>query len=252
MTNSQEKVIFCPTIQHTGTWFVLRFLEKLGYQIVLPQKALHSDWVLEREVPVVLHAHIVPFYYKPTPFFKGTFVSYGRDPLEQFVVRKDQLSVSDIKLLCHLYKTIIPIRDPLAAILTREVRGPEIRHFFIVDAYREMIQGLSMCPNVKFFPIDLDYTFKERKSLLEKTVQHCSLEVEQYIHVINDTAKSWQKENPTPENRFHEPYEAGDIDTIRQWLGPKWAEVQYLKNMRSIIYPFLSRLGYGKKKKLIW
>ena len=52
--------------------------------------------------------------------------------------------------------------------------------------------------------------------------------------------------------QFHGPYNRGDIDSIREWLGDKWQEVVYLKNMGGILVPWLSKLGYNKYRTLIW
>lgn len=247
------KIIFCPTAPQSGTWFALRFFERLGCRIehvgeIISRK---EDRCVKQEWPVILHAHIFPFYYNPSPY-KEAWPSFGGDPVQEYIVRKNKIAMGAIKLLCSMHKTVIPIRDPLASLLTREARAPNLRHFYIVDAFVEIARELANHPNVKFLPVDLDLNFNERKSLLEGVVSHCDLDVEQFAEVIHDVATYWKRENVTPNNRFHKPYKKGDLDTIQKWLGQKWAEVVHLKNFGGVLIPFLSNLGYNKKKTLIW
>ena len=246
-------IIFCPSAPQSGTWFVLRLFEKFGYRIehageIIDRK---ENRIVDLSSPVILGTHIFPFYYNPDPY-KESWPSFGGDAVQEYIVRRNKVSIGDIKLLCSMYKTVIPVRDPLASILTREMRAPNLRHFYIVDAYVEMARTLAGHPNVKFLPVDLDLTFDERRKLLEDVAIHCGIDIAQYDEVIGDIATHWKKENITPNNRFHEPYEKGDINTIKEWLGQKWAEVVHLKNMGGILVPFLSELGYNQKKTLLW
>ncbi|MCK4822899.1 hypothetical protein KA005_44465, partial [bacterium] len=245
---NKMKIIFCPTVPQSGTWFVLRLFERLGCKIMDSTRVKKEG--VQSELSI-LHTHIFPFYYNPAPY-KESWPSFGGDPIQEYIVRKNKLSIGCIKLLSSMYKTIIPIRDPLASLLTREARAPNLRHFYIVDGYVEIARELANYPNVKFFPIDLNLSFDERKKLLVDVVTHCGFDAVQYDVLLGDIATHWKKENVTPNNRFHEPYEKGDLDTIQKWLGPKWAEVVHLKNMGGILIPFLSALGYNEKKTLIW
>lgn len=247
------KAIFCPTMPQSGTWFVLRLFERFGYKIEHTGEIQSriEDRILNQDVPIILHTHVFPFYYNPEPY-KESWPSFGGDPIQEYIVRKNKLSMGGIKLLCSMFKTVIPIRDPLACLLTREARAPNLRHFYIVDGFVEIIRELADHPNVVFFPVDLDLTFDERKKLLVDVVSHCGIDPVSVDTILGDVATHWKKENVTPNNRFHEPYAAGDIGKIREWLGPKWAEVAHLKNMGGILTPFLSNLGYNEKKTLIW
>ena len=246
-------IIFCPSVPQSGTWFTLRLFEKFGYRIE------HTGEIMDRKenrtidlsLPIILGTHIFPFYYNPDPY-KECWPSFGGDPIQEYIVRKNKMSIGCIKLLASMYKTVIPIRDPLASLLTREARAPNLRNFYIVDAYVEVARELADHPNVKFLPVDLDLTFDERRKLLEEVVIHCGIDIQQYDEQIGDVATHWKKENITPNNRFHEPYENGDINTIKEWLGQKWAEVVHLKNMGGILVPFLSKLGYNERKTLLW
>ena len=255
--------IFVPTIPQSGTWFILKFLEKCGLKLE------HVGEILRRTdnrtldlkgVPTVLSTHIFPFYYQGNPY-KEAWPTYGGDPIQDYVVRKYCISLGAIELLASIYKTVIPIRDPLACLLTREVRAGQLRHFYIIDGFIEVAERFMNHPNVKFFPIDLYGSDSEPKTLEEEVIkkkslisllEHCEIDVESNKTIINDTAKCWKRENETPNNRYKAPYEAGDIEKIKKMLGSKWAEVEYLKNHASRILPLLTSLGYTTIKPLLW
>ena len=245
-----DDLIFTPSVPQSGTWFTLRFFERLGYQIAHTGQIMQGDSIPEGKV--VLNTHIFPFYFQPEEY-KQYWPSYGGDRIQEYVVRKDKMCIGSIKLLASLYKTVIPVRDPLASILTREARAPQLRHFCVVDGYVELVRELAGNKNVMFLPVDLNMNEFERKHLLTKIAKHCGIELNQKNRKeIAMTAYHWQKQNITPNNRFHKPYDKGDIEQIKEWLGEKWAEVVYLKNMGGLLIPFLSKLGYNQYRTLIW
>ena len=57
-----------------------------------------------------------------------------------------------------------------------------------------------------------------------------------------------KRENTAP-NRFREYYEAGDINKVKELLGTKLGELEYLQHHGGTIWPFLSSIGYKEK---IW
>jgi hypothetical protein len=206
--------------------------------------------------PIILNTHIHTQYFQPHDY-KYAWPSFGRDPIMARIVRKNQMGLWGIKLLANMHTTVIPVRDPLAMLLTRETRAPNLRHFHLVDAWVDVVRELGDHPNVFFFPVDLDYTedtkFDERKKLLMSVCSHCEIDPVAVDAILGDFATHWKRVNPSPGNRFREPYEAGDIDKLQEMLGEKWAEVVHLKNMGSYLAPFLGELGYdGRKKTLIW
>lgn len=234
-----RNVIFVPTIPHTGTWFVLRFLERFVPNIV---EAKNTGGRITE--PTILHTHFpvinyLDIHYKPN----YPYIRTEKNP--------KSLTYDAIELMISLFKTVIPIRDPLAAILTREARHPELRHFFIVDGFIEASRYLGH-PNVMFFPIDLYEDWKDRKKLLIKLARHCRFDVTQLWDYYEQMAKDWNPENDTPNNRFKILYESKDIGGIEFLLGPKTAEIEYLKNQAATILPFLAKLGYTKGDLDLW
>ena len=161
-------------------------------------------------------------------------------------------TIEEILNLCNFFKVIIPIRDPLAAILTREARHPQLPHFFIVDGFVALATEFVQHPNVMFLPIDLHTEEEKRIELLNKVAAHVGVDCEANKNVIEVYAQNWEPANTTPNNRFKKLYEKGDADKLRILLGSKWGAVSYLQNMASIILPFLANLGYTKSKLNLW
>lgn len=246
-------LIFCPSPPQSGTWFTLRFFERLGFKIEHTGLVTRERKRLDMGVDTILHVHIFPFYYQSCAY-KESWPSFGGDPVEAHVVRKDKLSIYAIQLLASMYPTVIPIRDPLASLLTRENRAPNLRHFYIVDAYVEVARRLAGLPNVFILPVDVPISYEERRDLLERMVAHCGIDVgESRINQeIKETAEKWAKENVTPNNIFEEMYRSGDIEGIKARLAEKWAEVKHLKNMSGFLSNFLGEHGYNRSKPLIW
>ncbi len=223
------KRIFVPSITHTGTWFVLRFLQHFISNLV---EGKDFD---ERKFDVPEDC-IVHFHYPITD--KRDF--------------SKAIGITGAKILASLFPTVIPIRDPLAALLSRETRQPQLRHFYIIHGYIHMQRTLFEHPNVIFLPIDLYETAEERFALLERVLKHCGIDSTPHTELLLGIAKEWKVENANPQNRFKTMYAEKDIDQISFLLGPKTAEVEFLKNQREIIFTqFLQKLGY-KKENLLW
>jgi hypothetical protein len=242
-------MIFVPTLPQSGTWFVLKLLEKCGFKLEFTGDIVDNKKIIEDKEKVALSTHIFPFYYQASPF-KEVFPHYGGHPTTDYVVRKLHMGMAGIELLTRLHKTIIPVRDPLACLLTREARAPQLRHFYIVDGFLEVIKRYENHPNVIFFPVDMYGDFQSRRDLIIRTLDHVGIKTIGNEKIICDTAKEWKKEN-TAENRFRIPYAHGAIDQLKDMLKEKWAEVEYLKIHGGTIKPFLKRLGYDTGS-LIW
>lgn len=231
-----NRIIFVPSIQHTGTWFTIKFLEKFGFEAKEAHKVLINRKRLTN--PTVIHSHF--------PILRDFDMNMDMDRWSrwQLTLKDRSLGLRAIELMVNIHPAVIPIRDPFAAILTREARHPNLRHFFIVDNFIELAQIFHKHPGVIFLPIDLPWTIKQREEHLKKIARHCGLD-ENAPH-IKQTAAEWVPENITPKNRFKDLYNSGDLDQLQLLLGPKWAEVCYLRNVASILFPFLSDLGYTR------
>lgn len=221
--------VFVTSIQHTGTWFVLNFLKRFMPNIVHTFQVIDNYQIIEKGS--IIHCHFSGI--NTADFNKG-------------------LSLGGIVALASLFKTVVPVRDPLAAILTRESRHPEQRHFYIPEGFVHLSQTLQHHPNVKFLPIDLKMTQEQRYVLLKEVLEHVGIDPIPAHDILMEISTEWNKENPTPGNRFVSLYEARDMDQITFLLGPKQAEVEYLKNSHVLIFTqFLEKLGY-KREDLLW
>ncbi|MCP4475390.1 MAG: hypothetical protein GY821_12660 [Gammaproteobacteria bacterium] len=241
-----KDIIFVPSVQHTGTWFVLRLLEKFGYEIKTTKDILDGK-VIESGKKTVIHTHF--------PITNNLNKIVPNDPFELRTYNSDApLCINSIVMLSNMFKTVVPIRDPLAAMLTREARHPELRHFFIVDGFVQMANYLSDNSNTMFFPVDLlAHKEKNRRDMVLKTLKHCGIEIDEEAEgKIDEVVYHWKAENDTPNNRFKELYKEKDIFTIDYLLGAKIAEVEYLKNKAAIIHPFLFEIGYTKGDLDLW
>ena len=224
-----KDIIFVPTIQHTGTWFLLKFLNKFVPHIRQVEQ-MNSSF-LKIEWPTILHTHF-PFNFWGAPVGE----------------RDKTLSIEAITLLSNIFKTVIPIRDPLAAILTRECRHPNLDHFYIVDNFIALAQ-MEESTNIKFFPIDIGNS-ESRMQLLLDTAKHCSLTPEKVD--LDKIAGDWIPENITPNNKFTQLYRRTDMKEINYLLGSTTKVVDHLKNNASIILPFMEKIGYMKGDLDLW
>lgn len=248
MTIDHRSTVFAPTVPHTGTWFLLRLLERVGFNIVVTSDMLRECRKVAVEAPAVLHAHIIPFRRDDHAMER----EIQSITIREYVMKDEWLSPPGMSVLASSMKTVISMRDPVAAILTSEARAPEMRHFHLVDAFVEVVRRFHRHPNVKFLPIDL-YTDRERRyALLCEVVAHCGVDPDEHAELLNAMALKWQLENHTPNNRFKEAYEAGDVGVLKMKLGVKWAEMEYLFNMGGIIMPFLGDLGYERGQLKAW
>ena len=254
-----KDIVFIPTVQHTGTWFVLEFLKHFIPEIkeltfLLEKRAKDGtadiNYVhtyldpLDKPTLVQIHLPIIRYLnfdvnYPQSSFERKWYSNLGT---------MRSVSIQTILMVCNFFKTVIPIRNPMAAILSRETRHPQLRHFFIVDGFVTFAKEFKQHPNVKFLPIDMTDDVGIRRKLLSDVLVHCGIDATPHGALLDELAEKWEPKNATPGNKFKEPYEAGDMKRLEFMLGPKWAEITYLKNMSAIIMPFLHELGYTRER----
>ena len=240
-----NNIVFVPSVQHTGTWFTIKFLQHFFTQRV----ELTSKYELPISKRTVAHIHF-PIIQQDAGFdiMGGKLYKEWKSSFETI----QSISISTILLFCNFFKTVIPVRDPMAAILSREARHPEFRHFYIIDNFISLATEFVNHPNIMFLPIDSVETAAEREILLEKVLEHVGVDVEPNKESLKSIAEAWLPENITPNNRFKRVYEENDVEAAKNMLGQKWAEVEYLKNMAGVIMPFLANLGYKREQLRLW
>jgi molybdopterin-guanine dinucleotide biosynthesis protein A len=237
-------IVFVPSIQHTGTWFTIRFLQNFYPTAVEADKVWKNQSLPDGRC--VLHSHF--------PIVRQPEIQIDMDwwSRRQMVLKDKFLDLRTIELLASMFKTVIPVRDPLAAILTRETREPHLRHFYIVDGFVDLAQRFWGHPNIFFLPVDLPWSKQKRTEELIKLLEHLEIPVKENMEMLQQFSAEWKPQNVTPGNKLKQLYQNGDIEQIRYLLGPKVAELKYLSNMAAIIHPFLVDLGYTKGDIALW
>lgn len=209
------------TVQHTGTWFLIHILE----QITGKKISLFKDVLYNREPFDLLHTHI-------TTTDAGL---HDKDILKH--VRPWLLDA-----LVMLYPTVIPIRDPLASLITRENRHPELNHEYIVHSF-EYVAQLDKS-NVFLFPIDLHEGYIERRKLLNELAKFLNVPAD--TQTIKTIALNWKvKNSAVDESGLKKQYRKGYYKSIRRKLN----SCCKLLESKPEIAEFLHHLGYGK---FIW
>jgi hypothetical protein len=255
-------IVFVPSIQHTGTWFLLgilqNFFEKtkeLTFLLENNEKQESEDCFYRHQYQAPLDKRTIAHIHLPIVRHLNFDVNFPEGEFQNRWFRNlgtlRSVPVDTIKTLCNFFKVVIPIRDPMAAILTREARHPQFRHFYIVDGFVVLATELIKHPNVMFFPVDLYDNVQDRKGLLVRLLVHLGIDITGKEELLDTIAREWSVKNITPGNKFKALYKKGDLNSLMSMLGPKQAEVEYLQNMSSIIMPFMAGLGYTREK-LVW
>jgi hypothetical protein len=213
--------VLLPTIQHTGTWFLLDILQKAGFTTV----PYNPEWtdkntVLYMHYPLSVGNGILPQE-------EHKFCSLGA--IEWIYSKFDN---------CLM---IVPIRDILAALITRQVRHPDQPHKYIIDGFISFAQDFDGF-NPFYFSIDLFENYKTRVDLLSSLESATGKDLE----YKNSIAREWQPKNTSGNSWLKEAYYQEDIEKIKQTIPVEW---EYLMKSREILQPFFEKLGY---KDLLW
>ena len=108
--NIRDKVIFVNTVQHTGTWFVIDFLRAHSkFSDIVEWRNVRHLSLKDNDKKVILHKHLPDPIEKDSGFFN----------------------------LClpELFKTVVPLRDPLRAVITKYRRHPEYDFEEIISGF---------------------------------------------------------------------------------------------------------------------
>ena len=235
-------IIYIPTIQASGTWFILNLLtahDKVGRALLFGHwsdsiiKEVNAGGSLENDNIVALQNH------------------YGEDP-KISALMENIFAISD-----HI---VTPIRNPLRAILTAYIKQgplrknwahPYIRHDIthMVNGYIELTELIKK-HNIFIVPVDL-YLGKsrvERYFLLRDLFDFVQLP---YNHYMKKLANTWQKSN-TVGNREESVrllFDTKNVEGIKQII-PKGYDL--LIQSKDILKPFFESHGYSKEDLWYW
>jgi hypothetical protein len=222
--------ILVKTIQHTGTWFTVDFLRS------------HPDVDGFVEIDV-LPAMMVG---------RGT----GRDVFPAMSIGKRhtvfkshfpaQMS-GDVLLTIASLRTIVPLRDPLLSVMTRNHRHPEIVRNDLIDVWESSARVLSPIERdlpIYYAAVDLADSEAARRDLLSGVCRHAELACEPHAR---QWAARWPLDiNSTGHYPMKDAYRQRDVKFLKRALGREWFK---LKEIEQTVRPWLEAKGY---KDLMW
>ncbi len=207
----EKEVSVVPSLNHTGTWFLIDFL--LGHPAVegrleLPD-ALARNGLVQSSV---LHFH----------------VGGAPDLWEAY------------SALIATGRAIVPLRDPMRSLCTRQARHPFLDHRYIVEGF---VRVANDHDRVTFFPVDCDPII--RADVLRRTLSAMDLDAaDDYVEFW---ARTWKPRNSIGhETAPIQWYGDGAWEPLRAVLKE---EIELLLDSRDVLVPFLKEQGY---KELPW
>ncbi len=207
---ARKNAVVVPSVNHTGTWFVLGFLSEhpafggaVQIQDVLARSALSEG-------------EVVHFHVGGVPTLWGAY-----------------------DVLLGTGRMVIPLRDPMACLCTRQARHPFLDHSYIVNGFVHIAQNHA---GATCMPVDVEAPY--RKAVLERVLHALGVTDQGYV----DFWASWWKPRNSIGFDTHEKvlYKEGAWDKLRARMNP---EVDRLLEARPILVPFLREQGY---KELSW
>jgi len=218
------------TIPNTGTWFITELLK------------LHPD------IRHIIEYNAGFFGIGRMEITRSLFSYDPEMDYSKALYRRHIFGNSthgEIDLICMGHKTIIPMRDPLASLISRKHRNPLEPMYEHIDAF--VYAATSPHINNSFImPIDTD-NFKSS----DRNRFFVALDMFKFVGLDIPTGlNQWARDN-APKNAMgayeqKKAYDNGDLSTATtQCRG----ELEYLKSKENILRPWLNRLGYGQ---LMW
>ncbi len=204
-----KDAIVVPSVNHTGTWFVLDFL------------AGHPGTGDVVELPSVLARNSL------TPGSIVHFHVAGCPPLwDAYDGLRERM--------------VIPLRDPLACLCTRQARHPFLDHRYIIDGFLRIAMDHE---GAQFFPVDCDPII--RWDVLRRILAHAGLDHDD--EYVEFWARTWKPRNSIGYDTAEKGWYRDDAwDALRESIGP---EFDLLLESRPTLIPFLEEQGY---KELPW
>jgi FkbM family methyltransferase len=204
---------------HTGTWFILNFLQQHSqFGKLIVEQDLYRECKADNGFTIYQHHHL-PHRKWPYP---SPAIGDNVPPLGPI---------------------IIPVRDPMKAALSMSTRLGNM-------PVNGMVDGFCFLANLKknksfngwfkymFVPIDTDMPHKERYFMLCDVLKHCGLPMEPYV---SEYARQWKPQNKLPNHPHKKAYVQGRLSEAISGI-PEY--YRYLKKNENKIKPFLKQLGY--------
>ena len=271
MSSGGRKHVFVYSVQHTGTWFLIRILRS-AYQKNESRQC--GDGWFRRHTDRDINTDNI--YFADKPINKQFLIKYG----ERYMEDKN---LKGIKLLIahghhhrpggKIFKSLakykpgmhicVPIRDPLLSVhskLWREYRSwdemlnweDEQDRIARTEQFADALLDLLKIPqnHIFLFPIDLSYTEEQKNQIGKKMCIFCDIP---FNDGVKEYIKNWKPQNETYSKSdkndifdiIKEAYRNNDTEQLYKYLN---VEMDYLKTRTDLIEK-LKEVGY---KNLIW
>ena len=213
------------SVPHTGTHFLKAFLEPFHNNTVETPQLRKNEAKFSRR-------------YDDGP--RGLNPTTSNLVWGHFTPR----NMNQIESISQWFTTIIPLRDPLAALVTREHRHPEKTHEHILDAFNLMIDFHAQNDGAFAVPVDLLHNEPSRASWLRMVLSNAGLSSHQLaVEMTGKWAAAWPKSQHNSRGRYEQKkvYERGAMDQLVGIQG----EIEVLQEMENKFRPFLEARGYA-------
>jgi len=225
-----RKIIFVPTVQSTGTWFVLNFFkEHPNVEFVYAKDAWDKAHLHKEDgITCVYQIHF----------------GISEGAAHESFVQKEELLLKWFENADHI---VVPVRDPMRSLLTAYVRGPQLNRTHIVNGFVQLAEFVEKY-NIFIVPVDLYAAkdFSQRQKILSSLLNFVGLPKTPYVE---EWAQQWPIHN-TIGDRFAEEirkmYDEKDLETISKTI-PR--EFNLLMKNEAKLKPFLQKQGYSN---LFW
>lgn len=242
LLSRMASIIYVPTIQSSGTWFILDLLtahDKVGRVILHAHwrdpkiKEANAERLLENDSIVALQNH------------------FGEN-IAMSALMENIFAISD-----HI---VTPIRNPLRAILTTYIKqGPTRKNWVhpyirlditnMINGYIELTELIKK-HNIFIVPVDvyLGKSKLERYFLLRDLFDFVQLPYNQYM---KELANTWRKSNTVgnTEESVRLLFDTKNVEGIKQII-PKGYDL--LIQSKDVLKPFFESQGYSKEDLWYW
>jgi len=229
------KIAFIASAPHTGTWFLIEFLRSL------PEVSNFVELPVLRKSKTCVRREVSPGAWEMGLVGQGINLVHSHFQEEDMAL---------IRMMGLSNPTIIPIRDPLASILTRHNRYPKQRHTHMIGHWERMAGSFIKFKDefqATFVPVDLGAN--------DSAVREASLGAA-YSAIVDHGDFRWEpirafmERDPWPNSRgdydLKRAYQDRDRDFLRNQIPMEWVE---LLRIKPTIQPFLESMGYDD---LLW
>ena len=202
-------MIVLASVQHTGTWSAISLLE----QVMETKVTLLKDALIGEEVNGLLHLHIG-----------------GREGIHY----RDKLKHASKWLATPVimyHTTVVPVRDPMAAVITRQNRHPKMDHSYIVQGFEYLADLYEMGAVDMWLCQDLIMP-AQQPQITEALFDLATKE---------GKALEWGVKNQSPDTSgLKKAYREGEYAEVHKALAIYWDQLHKSDRIKS----FLNALGY--------